>query len=362
MIDKPLNHDLQATPGDAGGFPFMITEPMKARLRQLGHDDAAIRVMTPEAAQRILGNGGDPNTGNGHDQTVDILKTIASYVAPSFATKDGKPLSLAAKEKWKPAENGLRLDLEQLTAHAAKQIVIAVYPIAKGESITRVGVLDFDDHEKKVEWPDMVDAAKRVYDQLEQHSVFAFPVRSRRGRGIHLWVLLSGPVPAVQLRAFLRSVLADCGLTEGRTGIVKGTVEIFPKQDSLAAGSIGARVGEEVGNHITLPFAGDSVPLDPETFEITEHPVLNAINGPGPITAFQMDDQPATDQGQRSAPLAFDEVKLRDALKHVSPDDDKNYDQRRAFGLGSEIFNNATTTASATLNVAMYQQTQGVNP
>jgi hypothetical protein len=245
--------------------------------------------------------------GNGYDQKVAIVQTLASYVVRStFAVKQGKPLSKAAKSKWKPADKGLELFLPQLTAHVAKQIVIAVYPMEKGENKTRVGVLDFDDHDKKVEWADMVDAAKRVLDQLAEHSIFAFPVRSRRGRGIHLWIPFTEQVLAAQLRAFLKKVLADCGFIEGQTGgLAKSKVEIFPKQDSLAAGSIDVQIGEEVGSHITLPFAGDSVALDPETFEITTHPELK-INGPGPIKAFGIDEQPAPRQNRPGANPAFD--------------------------------------------------------
>jgi putative DNA primase/helicase len=56
-LDKPGASDKAKS-----GIPFMITESMKARLRQLGHDDAAISVMTPEAAHRILGNGHDQSS------------------------------------------------------------------------------------------------------------------------------------------------------------------------------------------------------------------------------------------------------------------------------------------------------------
>jgi hypothetical protein len=36
-------------------MPFMFTADMKQRLRALGHDDEAIRVMTPEEAHKLLG-------------------------------------------------------------------------------------------------------------------------------------------------------------------------------------------------------------------------------------------------------------------------------------------------------------------
>jgi hypothetical protein len=39
----------------AAQMPFMITADMKQRLRALGHDDEAIRAMTPEEAHKLLG-------------------------------------------------------------------------------------------------------------------------------------------------------------------------------------------------------------------------------------------------------------------------------------------------------------------
>jgi hypothetical protein len=177
-------------------------EPDKReQLRSLGYDDATIEAMPWEEWKRILKKNGlmDPNYGepatpgeagtpnqnetragdeatrsNGHDLNVGILQTLAQYVVRStFALKDGKPLSKAAKEAWRPAEDGLQLDLPQLMAHASKQKVIAVYPIEKGEDKTKVAVLDFDDHDKEVEWADMVDAAKRPVTARSRHSPLA---------------------------------------------------------------------------------------------------------------------------------------------------------------------------------------------
>jgi hypothetical protein len=35
--------------------PFMITQAQRQRLREIGHDEKAIREMTPEVAHRLLG-------------------------------------------------------------------------------------------------------------------------------------------------------------------------------------------------------------------------------------------------------------------------------------------------------------------
>jgi hypothetical protein len=44
-----------AAPAPGAQMPFMITAEAKARLRELGHDDEAIRAMAPEAAHKLLG-------------------------------------------------------------------------------------------------------------------------------------------------------------------------------------------------------------------------------------------------------------------------------------------------------------------
>jgi hypothetical protein len=36
-------------------MPLMITQAQKTRLRELGHDDAAITAMTPHHAHKVLG-------------------------------------------------------------------------------------------------------------------------------------------------------------------------------------------------------------------------------------------------------------------------------------------------------------------
>jgi putative DNA primase/helicase len=325
MIDKSRTTTPQVTSGDAGGLDNAHSSlKLAPGLGKAGTSDKVKR-------------------GNGADHNVEILKTLLAYVVQStFATKDGKPLSKANKEAWHPADEGVALDLTQLVAHAAKKKVIAAYPMAKGDDKTRVGVYDFDDHDKKVEWPDMIDAAKRVCDRLEQYSIFAFPVRSRRGRGIHLWMLFSEPVPAAKLRAFLNSVLADCGFAEGRTGIAKSRVEIIPKQDDLKPDGIHAQssayrqvaAGFELGGHICLPFAGDSVALDPETFEITDRPRL-ITNGRGPILTFQMDEKPAPEAEEQAGTASFNVAKLKSALAILSPDDGAaDYERRLTFGSG----------------------------
>jgi hypothetical protein len=43
------------TPDQTAQLSFMITLAQKHRLRQLGHDEAAINAMTPQDAHRILG-------------------------------------------------------------------------------------------------------------------------------------------------------------------------------------------------------------------------------------------------------------------------------------------------------------------
>ena len=50
----PGRYDAGASDGTVSGFSFVITQDQKARLRQLGHNDAAISAMTPEDAHELL--------------------------------------------------------------------------------------------------------------------------------------------------------------------------------------------------------------------------------------------------------------------------------------------------------------------
>jgi P4 family phage/plasmid primase-like protien len=140
---------------------------------------------------------------------------------------------------------------ERLARHLNGGPARGVSPIKAGESVTMVALLDFDSHKGEVNWARMSAAAQRVADALELADGAA-PIlfRSSGGRGIHLYLLWDEPQDARSVRVWLRRVLESCGLRSGVGGLVKGQVEIFPKQDSVPVGGN--------GNQFILPLAGAS--------------------------------------------------------------------------------------------------------
>lgn len=186
---------------------------------------------------------------------------------------------------------------------------LALYPIAPGDNTTRVGVLDFDDHDGDPTWEAMADAARPVVDYLRRTGRHPAVFRSTGGRGIHVWLTWDQPQDAASVRTMLDDALASCGFDEGVNGGVKaGVVEIFPKQ---------SRVPEDgLGNAIALPLAGESVPLHPEDLSELAKPRLLMTEAPLP---------PAEDRApieERSdAPVTFDDELVDSALAAIPADD-----------------------------------------
>jgi hypothetical protein len=130
-----------------------------------------------------------------------------------------------------------------------------VCPIKEGESVTMLGVLDFDSHQGATPWAEMVATVSSVADVLNAKGHAPIVFRSSGGRGIHLFLLWDTPQDAYSVRAMFIDSLTQVGLHSGAKGVQEKQVEIFPKQDEV-------RVGEH-GNQFILPLAGKSEPLDP---------------------------------------------------------------------------------------------------
>lgn len=140
---------------------------------------------------------------------------------------------------------------ERLKGHLNGGPARGVCPIKAGESVTMLAVLDFDSHGGETPWSLMSHTVAVVADQLD-FAWGAHPVlfRSSGGRGAHIYVLWDDPQDAYSVRTWLASVLRGCGLRPGVKGVQAGQVEIFPKQDEVAA--------DGFGNQFVLPLAGRS--------------------------------------------------------------------------------------------------------
>ncbi len=153
--------------------------------------------------------------------------------------------------RWRDREP---LTTERLAAHLNGGPARGVCPIKAGESVTMVGLLDFDSHKGEVSWAEMSAVVGAVVDTLEMawgmHPVL---FRSSGGNGVHLYLLWDEPQDAYSVRMFLKGVLESVGLQDGAKGVRAGQVEVFPRQSEVPINGF--------GNQAILPLAGKSVPL-----------------------------------------------------------------------------------------------------
>lgn len=147
-----------------------------------------------------------------------------------------------------------KLTTERIRAHLNGGPARGVCPIKAGESTTMVAVLDFDSHGGEVNWDEMSAKVAVVAETLGMIGMEPILFRSGGGKGVHLYLLWDAPQDAYSVRVMLIEALSVAGLKSGAKGLVQGEVEIFPKQDSVAA--------DGFGNQFILPGSRASTPLE----------------------------------------------------------------------------------------------------
>jgi hypothetical protein len=198
-----------------------------------------------------------------------------------------------------------------LERHLASSPAIGQYFPTGGK--IQVGVLDFDSHEGAITRETMVSTALKVRDEAAKFGLKAHAFRSGGGRGIHLWFVWDAPQNARYVRHLLRNVLAAVELRDGTGGVVKGEVEVFPKQDRVEPGKFGSL--------IALPGARACAPLDPHTLEPVEWEVLDF-----PSIFLRRSDPVPELAPEEQRPAAFerlhgDDEEVQAALKHIPASD-----------------------------------------
>lgn len=177
------------------------------------------------------------------------LMTMAELAAPDcFALRQG--------DIFVPSNHPITYEIidKHLTGQSA-----AIYLLEDGKS--RLAVLDFDNHGNDLSPLAVRRMAWRVSQEASHFGLYALPVRSSGGAGIHLWFRWEQPQDAGTIRATLTQVLESQGFAEGSKGTLAGQVEIFPKQTTGR------------GSHITLPFSRRSCPLN-NILEPAETPII----------------------------------------------------------------------------------------
>lgn len=154
------------------------------------------------------------------------------------------------------------LTLAKLAKHVnGSGVAYGACPIAPGNFVTLVAVLDLDNHKRETKWTQMQDIALRIMRAAEGYGLEPIPFKSGSGAGIHIYFLWDAPQDAYSVRTLLADVLAACGMKPGVAGVSNGEVEIFPKQNSVPEGGYGSM--------FILPLAAASVPLDTLCLEDT---------------------------------------------------------------------------------------------
>jgi len=122
--------------------------------------------------------------------------------------------------------------------------------LLREDSTVLLACVDFDDH--GVNNNALEDAQKFAKFMVEQ-GYPCYLERSQSGSGGHVWFFFESPIPAGEVRVFLRGALADCDMG----------VEVYPKQAKLTP-------EQKYGNLIRYPLSGASEFLSIESLEVQE--------------------------------------------------------------------------------------------
>jgi group II intron reverse transcriptase/maturase len=132
---------------------------------------------------------------------------------------------------------------EDLRAHLAGQEILGTY-LLHPDGTTRAVVLDVDGPTASEEGRARAfPVARRLADTLHRHGIPPLWVDSG-GKGFHLWLCFTEPVPAKSVRQWMATWLDQ--FRPFPEGVL---VEVFPKQDSLAPGGLGALLRLPLGRH-----------------------------------------------------------------------------------------------------------------
>jgi hypothetical protein len=241
-----------------------------------------------------------------------LLPDLEKFAALARTDIHAEGYKAGAKFAYRPVTEPITKD--RLAAHLDRGPFLGTYVMPPGDK-TRLATLDFDDKDAATSWDEMRAIVLRVADTTRRFGLNPWPVRSGGGRGAHLHFWWERPQPAVDVRYLLETVLEAEGFSPGTKGISKGEVEIFPKQDKIAA--------DDYGNLIALPFGRQSKPLD-EAMQPAKIPLAWPASEPVP-------PRPKREKKAASAEEAnVDTAMLCAALVHLPAD---NYDRWIRYGL-----------------------------
>lgn len=223
-------------------------------------------------------------------------------------------------------------------------IGLYVFPTDVGpHGLTRVAVVDFDDKEKKLTWPQLCQQAALVSEALQKKGLLPWACRSGSGHGVHLWLTWATPQAAGALRKLLRDTVTQAKLT--------CHVDIFPSGDSLRFDHDNQL---ELGSLVALPCARMSRPIiNLDTGECVEKLDYAIFAGPADSAPFRatldiaMLEKDAGKGGVTTEDYGpVDLATVAEALGYITTDD---YEIWRDVGMALKhgVSNNQLTEAEA---------------
>ena len=152
----------------------------------------------------------------------------------------GEPVQEPGSAKWsikRTDGRGARTlpggpTVELWEKHLAGRVPLGVAPLTE-DGMCTWGSGDIDDHDINV---------VQVVQTIERLKLPLVPCRSKSG-GLHLFLFMEEPVPAVEVQRYLRDVLAKLGYAKS---------EVFPKQTEIIVSR-----GDQP-NWIIMPYYGDT--------------------------------------------------------------------------------------------------------
>ena len=166
-----------------------------------------------------------------------------------------------------PMRNWRPVELTTILRHLRGEIIVGIYPLFSNGTC-RFLVFDFDHHDVSAEkndfanhdasWKCEVDALR---DICKENGLHPLVERSRSGKGAHLWLFFSSPIPAGKARVFGEALLAKGAETISLTSF-RFYDRMLPAQDHLPEGGL--------GNLIALPLQPEALQNGNSAF-VDEH-------------------------------------------------------------------------------------------
>lgn len=188
---------------------------------------------------------------------------------------------------------------EVIKAHLEGKITAGWYALDQA-STAKWAVLDADS-------ADGIERLQSCFRSLDQLGVPSYLEQSRRGG--HLWIFLERPIPGEGVRQLVSAALPDLG-----------SIEVFPKQDSLDGKKVGSLIRGPLGTH---QLSGGRYPfLDPLSLKPLARTTLTTIDAlmdverlsvkraSEIISALQVPQNPSQEPGAPLPPVGGEQRQL----------------------------------------------------